>query len=316
MEYAGLGRSGFRVSRISMGTHHLEDPGDICRHAENIIYAYQKGINFFETSMSYGEGNSELILGEAIKEMKKGELPFYITSKSHYGDHDTFRRHLESSLKRLGMDCIDAYTCLWGVKSYFEWSGARAFGALEEMLRAREEGLIRCIAITTHMRDEDMVRVVRDYPFDFAIMGYNVINAPYRTAGLMASYESGAGTIAMNPLAIGELVKYPEAFDAIRIREGQTLVQAAYDYMLSSPYIHSVLGGFNEKEHIDEAIHAMDCHVPYTPEEYHLVRHNLRKQMDRLPMETRVRIGSALRKRPFILREEAADVLRVYPLSI
>lgn len=316
MEYARLGRSGIEVSRISMGTHHLEVPGDIDRHAGNIVYAYQKGINFFETSVSYGEGNSELILGEAIKEMKKGERPFYITSKSHYGDHDTFRRHLESSLKRMGIDCIDAFTCLWGVKSYFEWSGVRAFGALDEMLKAREEGLIRCIAITTHMKDEDMVRVVRDYPFDFTVMGYNVMNASYRTAGLIASYESGAGNIAMNPLAMGEIVKYPEVFDAIRIREGQSLVQAAYDYMLSSPYIHSVLGGFNEKEHIDEAVCAMERHVPYTPGEYTLVRQKLGERMDRLPMETRVRIGAAIRKRPFILREEAADFFHVYPLSI
>lgn len=316
MEYARLLRSGMNISRISMGTHHLESPGDTHRHAQNIVYAYQKGVNFFETSVSYGEGNSELILGEAIKEMKKGKLPFYIMSKSHYGDHDTFRRHLEMSLKRMGIDCIDAFTCLWGVKSYFEWSGAKAFGALDEMLKAKEEGLIRCIAITAHMKDEDMVRVVRDYPFDFTIMGYNAINGAYRTAGLMAAYESGAGIIAMNPLGIGEIVKYPEAFDAIRIRKGQSLVRAAYDYMLSSPYIHSVLGGFNEKEHIDEAVYAMEHHVPYTPEEYALVRRRLGERMAKLPMEARIRMGAAIRRRPFILREEAADFFHVYPLSI
>ncbi len=131
------------VSRISMGTHHLDSPSDIDRHVKHFLYAYKKGINFFETSVTYGDGYSELILGEAIKEMKKGTLPFFIMSKTHAGDHETFRRDLENSLKRLGVECIDAFTCLWGVKSSGEWDGAKAYGAIKEMEKAREEGLIQ-----------------------------------------------------------------------------------------------------------------------------------------------------------------------------
>ena len=117
MKYTVLGRSGISVSRISMGTHHLNDPADMDKHVQNFLY---------ETSVTYGEGYSELILGEAVKEMKKGERPFFIMSKTHAGDHETFRRDLENSLKRLGVDSIDAFTCLWGVKSGVEWSGAKA----------------------------------------------------------------------------------------------------------------------------------------------------------------------------------------------
>lgn len=71
MKYTVLGRSGISVSRISMGTHHLNDPADMDKHVQNFLYAYKKGINFFETSVTYGEGYSELILGEAVKEMKR-----------------------------------------------------------------------------------------------------------------------------------------------------------------------------------------------------------------------------------------------------
>ena len=91
MKYVVLGRSGIMVSRISMGTHHLDSPSDIDRHVKHFLYAYKKGINFFETSVTYGDGYSELILGEAIKEMKKGTLPFFILSKTLAGDHETFR---------------------------------------------------------------------------------------------------------------------------------------------------------------------------------------------------------------------------------
>ena len=66
MKYTVLGRSEISVSRISMGTHHLNDPADMDKHVQNFLYAYKKGINFFETSVTYGEGYSELILGEAV----------------------------------------------------------------------------------------------------------------------------------------------------------------------------------------------------------------------------------------------------------
>ena len=46
MKYTVLGRSGISVSRISMGTHHLNDPADMDKHVQNFLYAYKKGINF------------------------------------------------------------------------------------------------------------------------------------------------------------------------------------------------------------------------------------------------------------------------------
>ena len=61
MKYVVLGRSGITVSRISMGTHHLDSPSDIDKHVKHFLYAYKKGINFFETSVTYGDGYSELI---------------------------------------------------------------------------------------------------------------------------------------------------------------------------------------------------------------------------------------------------------------
>lgn len=316
MKYIKLGRSNMEVSRISLGTHHLDNPVDVDRHAENIVYAYQKGINFFETSVSYGDGYSELILGEAIKEMKKGEMPFYIMSKCHFADHETFRQNLENTLTRLGIDCIDAFTCLWGVKSYYEWEGAKRFGAIKELEQAKEEGLIKHIAISTHMRDEDMAKVMQDYPFDFNIIGFNVVNAPYRLEGLKASYISGAGNIAMTPLGTGDILEFPDVFSAIKMRKNQSLVQAAYDFLLSSPYIHSVLGSFNDKSQIDEAIYAMEHHIPYSQAELEQVHVNLHNRIHELPLNTRFEVASAIRKRAYILRDEAADLLEVYPMSI
>ena len=285
------------------------------KHVQNFLYAYKKGINFFETSVTYGEGYSELILGEAVKEMKKEGRPFFIMSKTHAGDHETFRRDLENSLKRLGVDSIDAFTCLWGVKSSVEWSGAKAYGALKEMERAREEGLIKHIAISAHMKNQELEPIVKEYPFDYSVQGFNVVNSAYRADGLKATWESGAGTIAMNPLATGDILKYSHIFDAIRIREDQSLVQAAYSYVLSIPWVHSVLGTFNSKEQIDEALSVLE-EAPYSEAELKKVQTCLKERIRGTSLKERIDTGKGLRQRPYILREEAADLMEVYPLSI
>ena len=315
MKYTVLGRAGIHVSRISMGTHHLDDPSDIDRHASNILYAYEKGINFFESGATYGDGNSEIILGRAVREMKKGKLPFYIMSKTHFGDHKTFRRDLENSLKRLGVDSIDSFTCLWGVKSICEWDGAKAFGALAEMEKARKEGLIRHISIPAHLESEEMQRLMQDYPFDICEMGINVLNGIYKMDWLKAAWKNGAGILAMNPLASGDLLRFQNIFSSICLREGQSVVQAAYTYGLSLPWIHSVLGAFNSPQQIDEAISALE-QPPYSQEELSEVQKRLRKSIADCPYEERLSVGRQLRSRAAFPRGEAADLMQVYPLSI
>ncbi|MGN0333554.1 MAG: aldo/keto reductase [Lachnospiraceae bacterium] len=316
MKYVKLGRSGMEVSRISMGTHHLDHPEDISRHAENLVYAYRRGINFFETSVSYGEGCSELIIGEAVKEMKKGKRPFYIMSKTHYADHAAFRRDLEASLKRLQVSSIDAFTCLWGVKSYQEWAQARKYGAVDEILKAKEEGLIKYVAISTHMKNEDLLKVADEFPFDLNVIGFNVINAQYRMDGLRASYDHGIGNIAMTPLGTGDILRYPEIFRAVRLNENQSLVKAAYQYLLSIPYIHSVLGAFNDRSQIDEAAEASETCEPYSEADLAEIQKRLRENIAALPLELRYQAGKAIRQRPYILREEVGDLFQVSPLSV
>ena len=82
---------------------------------------------------------------------------------------------------------------------------------------------------------------------------------------MKSTWESGSGCIAMNPLAPGDILTYTHIFNAIRIREAQSLVQAAYAYVLSVPWVHSVLGTFNCEAQIDEALTALD-ETPYCSE--------------------------------------------------
>lgn len=124
MEYVHLGNSGLKVSKICAGCMEL---GAVDRYPwhlneeEGIAYIkaiLDRGINFFDTANVYGQGESEVILGKAIKKYARRE-DVIIATKVFYPLDETIngrglsRKHImdaiDASLSRLQMDYIDLY---------------------------------------------------------------------------------------------------------------------------------------------------------------------------------------------------------------
>ena len=76
-----------------------------------------------------------------------------------------------------------------------------------------------------------------------------------------------------------------------------------------------MLGTFNSEAQIDEALAILD-ETPYGDEELEKVGQCLKKQIRNCSLKERIETGKALRQRPYILREEAASLMEVYPLSV
>ena len=124
MEYRQLGRSGLKVSAVTLGTMTFGGKGkfqyvgnsDQSEATRMVNIALDTGVNLLDTSDQYSSGTSEEMVGEAIKG-KRGQV--LLATKVRYpmgtGPNDTglSRHHLmracEGSLKRLGVDCIDLY---------------------------------------------------------------------------------------------------------------------------------------------------------------------------------------------------------------
>lgn len=120
MHYRRLGHSGLKVSEISLGSwvtfgaQISEDTAISLIHA-----AYDQGINFFDNADMYANGQAELVLGKAIKELQREELA--ISSKVFWpvgkgpNSRGLSRKHIteavHSSLKRLDVDYLDLYFC-------------------------------------------------------------------------------------------------------------------------------------------------------------------------------------------------------------
>lgn len=124
MDYLPLGRSGLHVSRICLGAFAFGDPAwqpwvlDAARSEPIIRRALEQGVNFFDTADMYSNGESETVLGHALREYARREEVVVCTKAFHptgpsVNERGLSRRHLfdavDRSLSRLGMEYVDVY---------------------------------------------------------------------------------------------------------------------------------------------------------------------------------------------------------------
>jgi len=265
------GKTGIEVSAVGFGAMRFPDQNnpDLC--AGLVKYAYDRGITYFDTAIGYGR--SEELCGIAFKEMLKtrSQRPFYVSTKTFAADEASVRKDLETSLKRMNLDWIDFYH-IWCVITMDGWRERKAKGVLHAFEKMKEERLIRHICVSTHLKGEEIARLLQEYPFDGILLGYSAMNFAYRQAGIEAAARAGAGVVVMNPLGGGIIPKNPERFAFVRTRPDETVVQGALRFLLNDPRITVALVGFSSTDHIDEAISAVEGFRPLSETEVDRIR--------------------------------------------
>ena len=160
MDYRLLGRSGLKVSTITLGTMTMGGKGDfakvgnvgVAEARRQIDLCIDAGVNLLDTADVYSDGASEEIIGEALGGSRKGGL--LIASKARFAtgegpnDGGASRYHLlracEASLKRLRTDVIDLYQLhAWDGQTPLE----ETLEALDSLLR---RGLVRYIGCSNY----------------------------------------------------------------------------------------------------------------------------------------------------------------------
>ena len=131
MQYRRLGRSGLKVSELSLGswvTYHNQV--DTSSATEMLAAALDAGVNFFDNAEAYAAGRSEVVMGQAFKALKWPRLNYIVSTKFFWGlsprndpregdainRRDTLNRKylmqaIDGSLARMGLDFIDLVYC-------------------------------------------------------------------------------------------------------------------------------------------------------------------------------------------------------------
>jgi voltage-dependent potassium channel beta subunit len=121
MDYRRLGKSGLRVSELSYGSWvTFSFQLDKAKAKKTMKHAYDAGINFFDNAEVYAAGESEKIMGSALKELGLQRDTYTVSSKVFFGGQLVTQRGLnakhirdgcDAALKRLKLDYLDLFFC-------------------------------------------------------------------------------------------------------------------------------------------------------------------------------------------------------------
>ncbi len=213
MKYRRLGRSGLKVSEISLGSWlTFGKTVDEKMAAKTVHKAYELGINFFDSANVYERGEAERILASALKEYPRES--YCITTKA-YGamgdgpnDRGLSRKHVieqvHASLRRMDLEYVDVFYC----HRYDEDT------PLDETLRAIDDlirqGKILYVGVSewTAAQIQEAVAIADKYLLDRIIVnqpGYNMLHRDIEDEIIPVCEKSGISQVVYSPLAQGVL---------------------------------------------------------------------------------------------------------------
>ncbi len=208
-----LGRTGLRVSEVAFGGIPIQR----LTHDEAVAVVrgcLDLGVNFIDTA--HGYTTSEERIGAAIAGRREGLV---LATKTPARTGEEAEAHLRLSLQRLGVEYIDLVQ-LHGVSSEEQWARVTApNGPLDVLRRAKSEGIIGHIGITSHLADV-AVKEVRSGFFETMMFPLNFVAREPGLQVLEACRQAGVAFIAMKPMGGGMLENAAPAFQFLRQYEG------------------------------------------------------------------------------------------------
>ena len=303
MEYRRLGRSGLNVPALSFGTGTFGGKGeffaawgttDVAEARRLIDICLDAGVNMFDTADIYSQGESERILGEALKGKRDRAL---ISTKATFRSGDgpnevgSSRQHLlttvEAQLKRLQTDHIDL----------FQLHGYDAMTPQEEVLSTLDTlvraGKVRYTGVSNfsgwHLMKSLAVADRYGYPRHVANQTYySLIGREYEWELMPLGLEEGVGAVIWSPLGWGRLTgkirrgtgipeksrlhggaeagpqmpdeylfRVVDALDEVAKETGKTIPQVALNWLLQRPTVSSVIVGARNEEQLQQNLGAV-----------------------------------------------------------
>jgi predicted aldo/keto reductase-like oxidoreductase len=259
--YRRLGRTNLEISDISFGASRLRS-GE-----EHLVqHALDRGVNYFDTAESYTGGDSETVLGNALKG-KRDQV--YIATKAHVGastSRQEIMRDLEGSLRRLQTDHVEIFFN-HAVNDIGRMQNPEWFEFVE---LARKQGKISWTGISGHAGNLiDCVDYAIDNDlYDVLLLAHNfgqdpafyeqftrsfdfVANQPDLPRVMAKAKQKDIGVIAMKVLR-GAKLNDMKPFE----KGGATYAQAAFKWVQSMSSVDASIISMTSRENIDEFLGA------------------------------------------------------------
>jgi aryl-alcohol dehydrogenase-like predicted oxidoreductase len=289
MNYRTFGRTGWKVGEIGYGMWGMAGwSGSEDRQSlASLNLAVELGANFFDTAYAYGEGHSERLLGQLVRQHPQQKL--YTATKippkdrqwpSRRGSRlddvfpaDYIRQMTETSLENLGVDCVD-------LQQFHVWEDSWASDhrwqrAVDDLKR---QGLVRAVGISINRWEPtNAVQTLRTGLIDAVQVIYNVFDQSPEDVLFPLCEELNVAVIARVPLDEGSLTgtlrtdsRWPEGdwrntyfvpenlvptvqrVDRLKplAPAGTTLAEMAMRWILANPAVSTIIPGMRKETHV------------------------------------------------------------------
>ena len=271
---------GLKLSALGMGAMRLPVmDGDDSRIDEEaakamVDYAMSQGVNYYDTAWGYHGGQSELVMGRALKKYPRDS--FYLATKFpgyDLSNMDKVEEIFEKQLEKCGVEYFDFYlfhnVCEMNIDAYLD----PKYGIHEYLMRQKENGRIRHLGFSAHGSCDVMRRFLEAYGKDmeFCQIQLNYLDWKFQDAEnkvkLLDEYHIPVWV--MEPLRGGKLASLAEEDEAklTALRPEEKIPAWAFRFLQSLPEVTVTLSGMSNMEQLQENIRTFGEERPLNEEE-------------------------------------------------
>lgn len=259
MQYRYVPSSGDKISILGYGGMRFPQKNgkiDEAKAISQLRYSIDRGLNYIDTAYFYHGGQSEPLIGKALKEGYRERVfvatklpPWSLKTKSD------MQIIFDDQIKKLMVDYIDYY--LLHAVNAESWEKFLSLDAVGFLIGLKQRGLIRNIGFSFHGDKELFKKVIDFYKWDFCQIQYNILDE-YNQAGkegLEYAAKKGVAVFVMEPLRGGSLVNnIPMDIASLytSFREPRPPVEWALKWIWNHPEVTMLLSGMTEDKHIED----------------------------------------------------------------
>ena len=253
MEYRRFGKTGKKLSVITLGGMRFKHGWNEPRHEiptdtleqcrEMVQLAFEAGINHIETAWGYRK--SETVYGKVLnEELKIPRSSYHLMTKGHFFEAGKMREMVELQLKDLQTDYLDFYGWHGINNDELLKQACKTGGAVEELLKLKEEGIIKHVGFSTHAPLKTIIEAIESGLFEFVNLHYYYFNQRNEKA-VEAAKNRDMGVFIISPNDKGgQLFNAPEKVkNAVK---PLTPIQWNARFCLQNSGIHTLSFGLTE----------------------------------------------------------------------